>query len=302
VPGKSPTIDPPVIAFRDAAAFEAWLERNADRQSGVWLKIAKKASGLPSLTDDEAVDVGLCYGWISGQRKSLDQTHYLQKYVPRRPGSRWSKVNVAKVAQLTAAGRLRPRGLTEVEAAREAKEEVNADKSRVEKVVDVVHLVGQQRQHRRLVAARDDFPAVDGDDDRLLRPGGDRARRAASKSATNSALTVARRTCCSGAIGCSCRRAGDLNRSRRRRCRRRPHEGRRRDESRRLRERGARAVRRSRCRREPRVRVVRWGRYRPGTTRIIPRTWQSPQQVGGSGCGRRLATSSLTWSSVRPAA
>jgi uncharacterized protein YdeI (YjbR/CyaY-like superfamily) len=86
----------------------------------VWLKIAKRGSGVPSLTDDEAVDVGLCYGWISGQRKSFDEVYYLQKYVPRRPGSRWSQVNVAKVEELIAAGRMRPSGLAEVEAAQAA--------------------------------------------------------------------------------------------------------------------------------------------------------------------------------------
>jgi len=74
-----------VIAFRDATAFEAWLEAHVDLQAGVWLKIAKKGSGVPSLTSDEAVDAGLCFGWISGRRKSLDEVYYLQKYVPRRP-------------------------------------------------------------------------------------------------------------------------------------------------------------------------------------------------------------------------
>ncbi|HVD19057.1 MAG TPA: hypothetical protein VNC63_10280, partial [Propionibacteriaceae bacterium] len=74
-----------VIAFRDAAEFETWLTDNVDRSAGVWLKIAKKGSGIASMTGDEAVDIGLCYGWISGQRKSLDERYYLQKYVPRRP-------------------------------------------------------------------------------------------------------------------------------------------------------------------------------------------------------------------------
>jgi uncharacterized protein YdeI (YjbR/CyaY-like superfamily) len=108
----------PVIAFRDAAAFEAWLDAHVDLWTGVWLKLAKKGSGVPSLTDDEAVDIGLCYGWISGQRKAYDETWYLQKYVPRRPRSRWSQINVAKVEALTAAGRMRPSGLAEVEAAK----------------------------------------------------------------------------------------------------------------------------------------------------------------------------------------
>jgi uncharacterized protein YdeI (YjbR/CyaY-like superfamily) len=107
-----------VITFRDAAEFEAWLAQHVDHSVGVWLKIAKKRSGVASLTDDEAVDVGLCYGWISGQRKALDEVYYLQKYVPRRPRSRWSQVNVRKVSELMAAGRMRPPGLAEVEAAK----------------------------------------------------------------------------------------------------------------------------------------------------------------------------------------
>ncbi|MFY9615402.1 MAG: YdeI/OmpD-associated family protein [Candidatus Dormiibacterota bacterium] len=107
-----------VIAFGDAAQFEAWLDAHLDLRVGVWLKIAKKGSGVPSLTADEAVDIGLCYGWISGQRRSYDEVYYLQKYVPRRPRSRWSQVNVARVEELTAAGRMRPSGLAEVEAAK----------------------------------------------------------------------------------------------------------------------------------------------------------------------------------------
>jgi len=107
-----------VIAFRDADEFEAWLAEHHDHQPGVWLKIAKKSSGISSLTDDEAVDLGLCYGWISGQRKGLDDVYYLQKYVPRRSRSRWSQVNVRKVEALTVAGRMRPPGVKEVEAAK----------------------------------------------------------------------------------------------------------------------------------------------------------------------------------------
>jgi uncharacterized protein YdeI (YjbR/CyaY-like superfamily) len=107
-----------VIAFRNAAEFESWLDAHVDLQVGVWLKIAKKGSGVASLTDDEAVDLGLCYGWISGQRKSYDDVYYLQKYVPRRPRSRWSQVNVAKVEDLIAARRIRASGMAEVEAAK----------------------------------------------------------------------------------------------------------------------------------------------------------------------------------------
>ena len=107
-----------MVAFRDAAEFEAWLMSHVDWRPGVWLKIAKKGSGVPSLTDDEAVDLGLCYGWISGQRKAYDDVYYLQHYVPRRPRSRWSQVNVRRVGALMAAGRMRPSGLAEVEAAK----------------------------------------------------------------------------------------------------------------------------------------------------------------------------------------
>jgi uncharacterized protein YdeI (YjbR/CyaY-like superfamily) len=114
----SPDAAAEVVAFRDAAAFEAWLAEHLGWTPGVWLKLAKKGSGVPSLTDDEAVDLGLCYGWISGQRKAYDDVYYLQHYVPRRPRSRWSQVNVRRVEALIAAGRMRPSGLAEVEAAK----------------------------------------------------------------------------------------------------------------------------------------------------------------------------------------
>jgi uncharacterized protein YdeI (YjbR/CyaY-like superfamily) len=107
-----------VRRFRDAAELDAWLADHHGHQQGVWLELAKVSSGIASITSDEAVDVGLCWGWISGQRRSLDETWYLQKYVPRRPRSNWSALNVRKVGELTAAGRMRPPGLAEVEAAK----------------------------------------------------------------------------------------------------------------------------------------------------------------------------------------
>jgi uncharacterized protein YdeI (YjbR/CyaY-like superfamily) len=117
VPAKLGVKEPKTIVFPNAAKFEAWLAKHAGLRAGVWLKIAKKGSGVRSLTGEEAVDIGLCYGWISGQRKSYDEVYFLQKYVPRRPRSLWSKINVAKVEELTAAGRMQPSGLAEVEAA-----------------------------------------------------------------------------------------------------------------------------------------------------------------------------------------
>jgi uncharacterized protein YdeI (YjbR/CyaY-like superfamily) len=107
-----------VVAFADASSFECWLAGNHSRHDGVWVLVAKASSGIPSVTSDELVDVGLCFGWISGQRRAYDDTHYLQKYVPRRPRSLWSQVNVDKVAALIAAGRMQEPGMVEVRAAR----------------------------------------------------------------------------------------------------------------------------------------------------------------------------------------
>ncbi|MER5863210.1 YdeI/OmpD-associated family protein [Kitasatospora sp. NPDC002040] len=106
-----------IIAFADGAAFESWLAEHHGRAAGVWVRVAKKDSGIPTVTDQELVDIGLCYGWISGQRRSLDAQCYLQRYVPRRARSLWSQVNVDKVAELTAAGRMREPGLAEVRRA-----------------------------------------------------------------------------------------------------------------------------------------------------------------------------------------
>ncbi|MET9430828.1 MULTISPECIES: YdeI/OmpD-associated family protein [unclassified Streptomyces] len=106
-----------IIACADGEAFERWLAEHHTRHEGVWIRVAKKGSGVPSVTSDELVDIGLCYGWISGRRRSLDARHYLQKYVPRRPRSLWSRVNVEKVEALIAAGRMREPGLAEVRKA-----------------------------------------------------------------------------------------------------------------------------------------------------------------------------------------
>ena len=99
-----------VKVFTDVAQWDAWLSAHPGLRSGIWLKIAKKGSGLPSITVTEALDAALCHGWIDGQRRGLDESYYLQRYTPRRPGSLWSMVNVRKVEALTAAGRMRPPG------------------------------------------------------------------------------------------------------------------------------------------------------------------------------------------------
>ncbi|MFI9343832.1 YdeI family protein [Streptomyces sp. NPDC052773] len=109
---------PASLPFETVADLDAWLSRHPAPHPGLWVKVAKKGSGLPSVTAAEVNDAALCHGWITGQRKALDATHYLQRITPRRPGSLWSMVNVRRVAELTAAGRMRPAGLAEVEAAR----------------------------------------------------------------------------------------------------------------------------------------------------------------------------------------
>ncbi|MFD1150953.1 YdeI/OmpD-associated family protein [Saccharothrix hoggarensis] len=106
-----------IIAFADAAAWEAWLADHHDVAAGVWVKIAKKGSGRASVTIAEALEVALCYGWIDSRRKGCDDDHYLQRYSPRRPTGSWSRVNVEKVEALIAAGRMREPGFAAVRAA-----------------------------------------------------------------------------------------------------------------------------------------------------------------------------------------
>ena len=108
----------PVIAFESATAWEAWLAENHASSDGVWIKMAKKASGIPSVTHPEALDGALCYGWIDGIRHRFDDRWFLQRFTPRRSRSNWSKINCEKVEQLVIAGRMQPAGLAEIERAR----------------------------------------------------------------------------------------------------------------------------------------------------------------------------------------
>ncbi|MGY1729543.1 YdeI family protein [Geodermatophilus sp. SYSU D01062] len=109
--------DLPVLAFPDQAAFEAWLETEHATAPGCYVKLAKKGAGVPSLTHAEMVESLLCFGWIDGRSNRLDDRFYLMRVTPRRPRSVWSQKNVAAVAELVAAGRMRPAGLAQVEAA-----------------------------------------------------------------------------------------------------------------------------------------------------------------------------------------
>lgn len=113
------TIDPDKVReFKDSSSYYKWLAKNHDKQGEVWIKIHKVSSGLTSITPAEAIDVCLCWGWIDGLRKSLDDRSYLQRYTPRRAKSVWSRINVDNVARLIEEGRMTEQGLKQVEAAK----------------------------------------------------------------------------------------------------------------------------------------------------------------------------------------
>ncbi len=107
----------PVVPFAIARDFEAWLGRHHASEDGIWIKMAKKTSGIPSITHDQALDVALCYGWIDSQRLGRDEVYFLQKFTPRRSRSQWSVRNAGKVEQLIATGKMQQSGRAEIEAA-----------------------------------------------------------------------------------------------------------------------------------------------------------------------------------------
>ncbi len=108
----------PIVAFPTGEAFESWLAGNHGTSTGLWLKIAKKGSSVPTVSYTEALDVALCWGWIDSQKGSYDERFFLQRFTPRGPRSKWSQVNRDKVAALIAAGRMRPQGQAAIDAAR----------------------------------------------------------------------------------------------------------------------------------------------------------------------------------------
>lgn len=107
-----------VVEFADRDAWARWLEETHASSHGVWLKLAKKGSGIASVSAPEALEVALCYGWIDGQGASLDDTHWLLRYTPRTPRSKWSQKNREAALRLIESGAMRPAGLAQVEAAR----------------------------------------------------------------------------------------------------------------------------------------------------------------------------------------
>jgi uncharacterized protein YdeI (YjbR/CyaY-like superfamily) len=111
--------DNPVISFESPKQWTAWLAKNHTVSSGVWLRIAKKGTGPKSLSYDQALEAALCYGWIDGQKKSYDESSWLQRFTPRGPKSGWSKINRQKAEALAKLGKLKPAGRAAVESAKQ---------------------------------------------------------------------------------------------------------------------------------------------------------------------------------------
>ena len=109
----------PILPFANKKKWADWLTKQHDKSAGVWLKLAKKDSGIPSVTYDEALEVALCYGWIDGQKKGFDDQYWLQKFTPRGPKSIWSKINTVKAEKLIASGEVKPAGLKAIELAKQ---------------------------------------------------------------------------------------------------------------------------------------------------------------------------------------
>ena len=111
--------DPKKIqAFKNEAAFDSWMRTNHSRETEIWLRIYKTGSGKSTVTNAQALDVALCWGWIDGIRKALDDESFLQRYSPRRARSIWSQINRDHVRRLTEAGRMQPAGQQQVDAAK----------------------------------------------------------------------------------------------------------------------------------------------------------------------------------------
>jgi uncharacterized protein YdeI (YjbR/CyaY-like superfamily) len=107
-----------ILSFASRGAWETWFKEHHTSSEGVWVKFAKKNSGIETISQAEALEVALCYGWIDGQARRFDHEYWLQKFTPRRPRSKWSEVNREKATKLIKEGKMKPAGLREVERAK----------------------------------------------------------------------------------------------------------------------------------------------------------------------------------------
>jgi uncharacterized protein YdeI (YjbR/CyaY-like superfamily) len=115
---KEPAKDYPQLTVRTQKEWSRWLQRNHAESDGAWLRFFKKGSGRQDLTYEQALQEALCWGWIDGQSRPLDELSWRQKFTPRRARSTWSKRNRDRIALLTGEGRMKPAGVAAVEAAK----------------------------------------------------------------------------------------------------------------------------------------------------------------------------------------
>ena len=107
----------PVVLFETMGTWANWLEQNADT-AGVWVRLAKKASGIKSIDYFQALEVALCYGWIDGIKKTWDDVSWVQRFSPRKPASKWSKINKEKALKLIESGKMQPSGMAAIEVSK----------------------------------------------------------------------------------------------------------------------------------------------------------------------------------------
>jgi uncharacterized protein YdeI (YjbR/CyaY-like superfamily) len=108
----------PLLKLAGRVAWEDWLGANHATSAGAWVMLAKKGSPVPTVTQAEAIDAAVCFGWIDGQIRGHDESFYLQRFTPRRPRSKWSAINHERAQRLIAEGRMKPAGLREYQAAK----------------------------------------------------------------------------------------------------------------------------------------------------------------------------------------
>jgi uncharacterized protein YdeI (YjbR/CyaY-like superfamily) len=149
--------DLPILLFPSPPDFEAWLERHYAGSEGFWMKIAKKGSGEVSISYAEGLELALCFGWIDSQKRGHDEKFFLQRFTPRRPRGRWSRINRDKAEELIAAKAMRPAGMAEVEAAKaDGRWEAAYEGARTAKVPEDL-----QRELDANQAAREFFASLD---------------------------------------------------------------------------------------------------------------------------------------------
>jgi uncharacterized protein YdeI (YjbR/CyaY-like superfamily) len=149
--------DLPILLFATPPNFEAWLEENHADSDGFWLKIAKKGSGETSISYAQGLELALCFGWIDSQKRGHDEKFFLQRFTPRRPRGRWSRINRDKAEALIAAKAMRPAGMTEVEAAKaDGRWEASYEGARTAKVpADLQRELDANRSAREFFATLD---------------------------------------------------------------------------------------------------------------------------------------------------